>query len=148
MDPTTLVAQMTGLATRGAVPTVPVKFSVGYFIVMLVFYVFVAYCLMVIAKKTNTPNSWMAWIPILNAYLMCKAAGKPGWWLILFLIPIVNLIVLILVGIGLAQALKKPVWAGVLLIIPVVNLFCWAYLAFAKAGGAVTPGPTPTTEVK
>lgn len=141
MDPMTLVAQITGLATRGTVPTVPIKFSVGYFVVMLVFYVFVAYCLMVIAKKTNTPNGWMAWIPILNIYLLCKAAGKPGWWLILLLIPIVNLVVMILVGIGLAQALKKPVWAGVLLIIPVVNLFCLAYLAFAKT--EVTPGPTP-----
>jgi hypothetical protein len=33
------------------------------------------------AKKTNTQNPWLTWIPIANIYLMCIIAGKPGWWL-------------------------------------------------------------------
>lgn len=139
MDPSLLVAQITGVTMTQTTP----QFSAGYLAFILITYVYAAVCLMMIAKKANTPGGWMAWIPILNAYLMCKIAGKPGWWLILFLIPIVNLVVFILVAIELAKAVGKPVWAGVLLIIPVVNFFAWGYLAFAGGRGVVSK-PTPT----
>lgn len=42
----------------------------------LIVYVWMAICLQKIAEKTNTPNGWMAWIPIANIYLMCMIAGK------------------------------------------------------------------------
>lgn len=69
----------------------------------IVIYVYIAYTLMVIANKTNTENSWFAWIPILNLYLMCKIADKPGWWLILFLIPLVNIVIAIIVWMKIAE---------------------------------------------
>ena len=42
----------------------------------LVVYIWMAICLQKIAEKTNTPNGWLAWIPIANIYLMCMIAGK------------------------------------------------------------------------
>ena len=36
-----------------------------------------------IARKTGTPSPWMAWIPVVNLVLMCRIAGRPGWWLLL-----------------------------------------------------------------
>jgi hypothetical protein len=45
--------------------------SVGL-IIYLAIYVYIAYSIMVIANKTNTENSWLAWIPIANLYLLCK----------------------------------------------------------------------------
>jgi len=103
----------------------------AYWVIWLIGYVYYAVCLMVIANKTGTANSWLAWIPIANIYLMCKVAGKPGWWLILFFIPIVNIIIAIIVWMKIAEARKKPSWLGILMIIPIVNIFIPGYLAFA-----------------
>ncbi len=103
-----------------------------YWILWLIIYVYMSLCLMMIAKKTNTPNAWLAWIPIANIYLMCKIAGKPGWWLILMLIPLVNIIIMIIVWMGIAKARNKPDWIGILMIVPLVNLIIPGYLAFSK----------------
>jgi|GEM_PF-1495939 thioredoxin-related protein len=37
---------------------------------VLVFYVYFAICLQVIAAKTGTANAWMAWLPVFNIFLM------------------------------------------------------------------------------
>ncbi len=100
-------------------------------IVFLVIYAYLAYSLQVIADKTNTENSWLAWIPIANIYLMCKIAGKPGWWFILFLIPIVNIVIGIIVLMKIAELRGKPGWVGILWILPVVGLIIPGYLAFS-----------------
>lgn len=42
-------------------------------VVGLLLYLFVGYCLMVIANKTNTPNGWFGFIPILNYVLMLRS---------------------------------------------------------------------------
>lgn len=98
----------------------------------LAVYVWLALCLHIIANKTSTPNAWLAWIPIANAYLMCKVAGRSGWWTILFFIPLVNIIIAITIWMGIAQARDKPSWLGILIIIPVVNLIIPGILAFAE----------------
>jgi len=94
-------------------------------------YVWMALCLHIIANKTSTPNGWLAWIPIANLYLMCKVAGKAGWWTILFFIPLVNIVIAIIVWMGIAEARNKPSWLGILMIIPLVNLVIPGVLAFS-----------------
>ncbi len=37
---------------------------------------------------------WKSLIPIYNLYVLLRIVGRPGWWLILYLIPIVNVVVL------------------------------------------------------
>ena len=105
--------------------------GVGLLLGILLAYCFVAYCLQVIANKTNTENAWFAWVPILNYVLMVNIAKKPVWWVILFFIPLVNLIILILVMAGMCEARGKSPWLTVALLIPVVNIFGLGYLAFA-----------------
>lgn len=107
-------------------------FSIFMFIIAIAFYVFYAICLMKIANRTNTANAWFAWIPILNAVLMLQVAKKPIWWIILFLIPFVNVVMMIIVWMGVAKAVNKPEWLGILMIVPIANLIIPAYLAFAK----------------
>lgn len=101
------------------------------FIFWVAVYVWFAICLQVMAKKTNTPNGWLAWIPIANIYLMCKIGGKPGWWTILFFIPIVNIVFFIIVWMAIAEARHKPSWLGILMIIPFVNFVIAGILAFS-----------------
>ena len=77
--------------------------------------------------KAGQPG-WAALIPIYNAYIMLKIAGKPGWWLVLYLIPIVNLVVCILVLLAVAKAFGKGggFVAGMILL-PIIF---WPILAF------------------
>jgi hypothetical protein len=49
--------------------------------------------------KAGKPG-WAALVPIYNLIVLLQIAGKPAWWLLLFLIPGVNLIMLILILIG------------------------------------------------
>jgi len=101
------------------------------FLIGIAIYVYVAYSIMVIANRTNTENSWFAWVPILNLYLLCKIADKPGWWVILFLIPLVNIVISIIVWMRIAEKMGKPSWLGILWIIPPVGLIVVGYLAFS-----------------
>jgi hypothetical protein len=94
-------------------------------------YLYVALALQTIANKTGTINAWLAWIPIANIILMLNIAKKPLWWIILFLIPIVNIVVAIMVWMGVAEARRKPSWWGILMIVPLVGLIVPGYLAWA-----------------
>jgi hypothetical protein len=52
-------------------------------------------------------EGWKAIIPFYNIYVLLKIVGREGWWLILFLIPIVNFIVWIIVSLDLAKSFGK-----------------------------------------
>ena len=69
-----------------------------FWFIFLAAYAYMGITLQTIAGKTGTPDGWLAWIPVANVYLMCKIAGKPTWWVVLFFIPFVNLIMGIIVG--------------------------------------------------
>jgi hypothetical protein len=107
----------------------------GFMLVLLIiglaFYVYMALALQTIAKKTNTENAWLAWVPIINIILMLNIAQKPLWWIILCLIPIVNIIVIVIVWMAIAEARGKPSWWGILFIVPVVQVIVPGYLAWA-----------------
>ncbi len=98
----------------------------------IVFYIYLAICLMTLAKKTNVQNPWMSWIPILNLVLMVHIAKKPTWMFLLFLVPVVNLVALVFIWMEIAKARNKPDWVGILMIVPIVGFFVPAYLAFSK----------------
>jgi cytochrome bd-type quinol oxidase subunit 2 len=102
-----------------------------FLIIFGVFYVYISLALSTIAKKTNTENPWMAWIPIVNIILMLNIAKKPMWWILLCLIPVVSIVIMILVWMEIAKARNKPEWWGILLIVPVVNIIVPGYLAWS-----------------
>lgn len=52
-------------------------------------------------------------IPIVNTYFMCKIAGRPGWWVILMLIPIVSIIFWIIISIDIAKSFGKGTGFGI-----------------------------------
>lgn len=81
---------------------------------------FVVFLLFVIGAwkmfvKAGHPG-WAAIIPIFNIYIILKIVGRPGWWLILFFIPILNILILLLVSIDLGKSFgKSTVWSVILL---------------------------------
>lgn len=94
------------------------------------FYVYMSYAQQVIANKIGTSNSWFAWVPVLNVYLTIKMAGKPVWWILLYFVPLVNLIVFALIWMKIAAALNKSQWIGILMLLVPINLLVLGYLAF------------------
>ena len=55
-------------------------------------------------------------IPFYNMYILLKIVGMPGWWLVLMLIPLVNLVIGIIVAIDLAKAFGQSAVFGVVLL--------------------------------
>ena len=106
-------------------------FSGLWSLLSLAIYAYVAFCLYTIAKKTNTENPWLAWIPIANIVLACQIAGKPWWWVFFFFIPIANVVFAVLVMWAVAEARNKPGWLGILMIVPIANLVVVGIIAFA-----------------
>lgn len=103
-----------------------------YMLFWIIFYIYLAICLQVLAKKTGTKNGWMAWIPIADIFLMINIANKPLWWFVLLLIPIVNIVIGIVLWMAIAERRGKENWIGVLIIVPVVGIVIPGYLAFSE----------------
>lgn len=81
--------------------------SFGIFgILYLAFVVFMLAAMWRIYTKAGKPG-WASIVPFYNVYVFLQIAGKPGWWLLLMLIPFVNLIVAILSLVGLANNFGK-----------------------------------------
>jgi len=53
-------------------------------------------------EKAGEPG-WYALVPFLNVMVFAQIAGKPPWWFVLYLAPLVQLIALAYVGFGLAR---------------------------------------------
>jgi hypothetical protein len=64
-----------------------------------------------IFTKAGQPG-WACLIPIYNIYILCKIVGRPGWWVILMLIPFVNFIIAIILFIDLAKSFGNGVGFG------------------------------------
>ncbi|MCH7760388.1 signal peptidase I [candidate division TA06 bacterium] len=62
-------------------------------------------------KKAGKPG-WGAIIPIYNAILLLQIAERPIWWILLYLIPIVNFIIGIIVAIDIAKNFGKGTGFG------------------------------------
>ena len=70
------------------------------------FGVFMLVAMWKIFTKANKPG-WAAIIPFYNIWVTLEIVGRPGWWLLLTLIPGVNLVIGIIVLVDLAKSFGK-----------------------------------------
>jgi hypothetical protein len=84
---------------------------------------------------------WKAIIPIWNTLIILKIVGRHWWWIILFIIPIVNIIVWIIVSLDWAKSYRKGVGFGVGLFF--LNFIFVPILGFGPAqyAGPAAGGP-------
>lgn len=108
-------------------------------VVGLAAYLYAAFALMAIAKRTRTPNGWLGFIPIANVYLMTQIARLPWWWVLSILLAIIPVLGPILSGIAMiyiwwriAERLGKPGWWSLMLLVPVVNLVIIGIMAWGS----------------
>jgi hypothetical protein len=85
---------------------------------LIVWLAIVVICIIGIWKvfaKAGQPG-WASLVPFYNAYIMLKIAGRPGWWLVLFLIPLVNIVIGLIVAIDIAKSFGQSAVFGVILL--------------------------------
>lgn len=80
--------------------------------------------------KAGQPG-WASLIPIYNIYIMCKIAGRPGWWVLLMFIPLVNIIIAIILLIDISKSFGMGVGFGLGLIF--LGIIFWPILGFGSA---------------
>jgi hypothetical protein len=98
---------------------------------LLVIYLFVCQCFKLICKKAGQKPGLLVWIPLLQIFPLLKAARMSGWWVVMFLVPILNVWAGILWCVKICKARGKPAWLALPLVLPVTSLFTFLYLAFA-----------------
>jgi uncharacterized membrane protein YhaH (DUF805 family) len=96
--------------------------SLGVVLGIAITYVLFALPLALVFKKTQVAP-WYAFIPILNLYGLLKVAGRPGWWLLLYLIPIVGFVVTVIVYLDVAKSFGRGAGFTVgLVFLPIIFL--------------------------
>jgi hypothetical protein len=81
-------------------------------------------------EKAGQPG-WAAIIPIYNMYILLKIGGKPAWWLILMLIPIVNYVFIIWAMNMVSKSFGKDEGFTVGLVL--LGIVFWPILGFGDA---------------
>lgn len=79
----------------------------GFFIaICAVVTVYMLVAIWRIFSKAGRPG-WGAVVPVYNTYLMLRITGKPGWWVFLYLVPVMNLVISAIVLTALARSFGK-----------------------------------------
>jgi hypothetical protein len=146
IHPLSLLAQVDysySSSSQGQAPS-PISIIIGLLIALLLIV-----AMWKVFTKAGQPG-WASIIPIYNLYVWCKIVGRPGWWIILLLIPFVNFIIGIILSIDLAKSFGKGVGFGIGLAL--LGVIFWPILGFGSAqyqgpsaapGLAVSPPPQP-----
>ena len=89
-------------------------------------------------------SGWKSLIPIYSAIVFQRILGRPGWWVLLMMVPVVNLAIAIIECFDLARVFGKG--AGYAIGLMLLGPLFFALLAFGPAkyvGPGGTPSPVP-----
>jgi ABC-type sulfate transport system permease subunit len=99
-------------------------------IIALVVLVMMVAALWRIYTKAGRPG-WTTLIPFYNTWVLLKIVDRPTWWLVLFFIPLVNVVVGVIVYFDLVKAFGKGI--GMLLAILFLPFIGFPVLAFGNS---------------
>lgn len=130
-------------SSQGQAPS-PVSMIVGLLIALLLIV-----AMWKVFTKAGQPG-WASIIPIYNLYIWCKIVGRPGWWIILMLIPFVNIIIGIILCIDMAKSFGKGAGFGIglallgIIFLPILGFGSAQYQGpSASQAVAIAPPPQP-----
>ncbi len=122
MEPKTGMGVLQGVGAGTSV----IFFIVGIVVLVAMWKVFV---------KAGKPG-WAVIIPIYNIIVFLQIAGKPEWWILLYLVPVVNLVIAIIATLAFAEKFGKGAGFGIgLLLLPFIFIPILAF-GSAKYSGA------------
>lgn len=99
-------------------------------VLYLALVVLVIASLWVIFTKAGKPG-WACLIPIYNIIVLLEIVGKPWWWLLLYLVPVVNIVYLVWTFNLLSKSFGKGV--GFTLGLIFLGFIFFPILAFSDA---------------
>jgi hypothetical protein len=80
-----------------------VIFGIAFLVMVLLLFAAIVTGLWKTFEKAGEAG-WKGIIPIYNIWVLIEIIGRPGWWLILFFIPIVGFIIWIIMCLDLAKS--------------------------------------------
>ena len=98
-----------------------------FILAILVFYIAASWK---IYEKAGQPG-WACIVPIYGQYILLKIVGKPGWWLLLYFIPVVNIVFVIWTYNMLSKSFGKDEGFTVGLLL--LGFIFWPILGFGDA---------------
>ncbi|HEY7194650.1 MAG TPA: DUF5684 domain-containing protein [Gemmatimonadales bacterium] len=108
-----------------------------FWIVCLVLIIFEIASYWRVYQKAGKPG-WASIIPIYNAIVLLEIVGRPWWWILLWLIPLVNIVVGIIVILDLAKSFGKGVGFALGII-----FLTFIFIPVLAWGDAQYQGPPP-----
>ena len=102
----------------------------AYLVFIVILIAFMIVCRWKIYSKAGKPG-WACIIPIYNIIVLLDIVKKPVWWIVLLLIPFVNLVIFIIITINLAKVFGKSTGFGLGLLF--LGLIFNPILAFGDA---------------
>ena len=98
----------------------------------LALYIFSSYCYKRICEKCGVTPGALIWIPIVRVVPLLEVAKMPVWMIVLFLIPLANIVVFFMMWVKICEARGNSGWLVLLFLVPVANIVLIPYLAFSK----------------
>lgn len=98
--------------------------SIFTYLLGIAIILFMFYILWRFYEKANQPG-WASLIPIYNMYILIKIAGRPGWWTVLYFIPLVNIIISFIIATDIAKAFQRSTAFGIF------GLFLFSIIGYA-----------------
>jgi hypothetical protein len=128
-----------GSGADGAAALFGGAFLCVYYIVMLAFVAVYIASLWKIFVKAGKPG-WAAIVPIYNIITLLEIVGRPVWWIVLYIIPFVNIYMAIQIPLDVAKAFGKSTGFAIgMIFLPVIF---YPMLGFGPAqyvGGMAMP---------
>lgn len=108
----------------------------GVLIGLIFFLIWLAVVVLVVAgtwkaySKAGKPG-WAAIVPIYNMIVLLEIVGRPLWWIVLLLVPFVNVVIALLLLLDVAKSFGKSAGFGLGLFF--LGPIFWPILGFGSA---------------
>lgn len=119
-------------------------FAFAIFSCMMAVAILLVVAMWKVFTKAGRPG-WAAIVPIYNTIVLLEITGRPIWWILLMLIPLVNIVMVCIVYIDLAKSFGNSPGFGVgLLLLPFIFFPILGFGSARYLGPvALPPGPPP-----
>jgi Family of unknown function (DUF5684) len=111
-------------------PAAFIMFFMFYLFALAIGYVISSVLLARLFKKAGI-EQWIAWVPIYNTWKLLEMGGQQGFWAVLALVPVVNIVSVVYMYIAMyyigLKLGKEGWWIVIAILVPIVWL---AILAF------------------
>ena len=115
-----------------ALPKNVTVFLTAFLVALPILYFFFCYTAKLVCTKAGATPGFLIWVPLLSMVPLLRAAKLPVWLMVLFYVPVVNLVVSVVWCFKIVQARGKGGLTAFALIFPITSPFAWLYLAYSE----------------